>query len=350
MIAASSILVASAALLCGVWGGPAGSANADDQARITLLAPQRSRVADEIRRELEASSFTLIAPDIGGRPWREYAMSLRSQTAWRGVAVDAEERHVFVFTVTTNPEDAIEVHADLSVDADDRIAQRRLTLAVVEYLRLFDDSQPRDLPPPIAATPPLVAASARPDRPPASAPSVTPGQKTVLRPWALGAATTVNFDSFVGEPTSHVVFVGLWRPWSHVHLVGRVSWPVVGSQFRTENAQVRMWTFGATTGLSLQPLAPPARLHPYIGLGFGARVVLADAALFDGFQSRVAAIPAAVVNAWLGVRYAIAAKIRAFVELEAAASRQIGSAGWEHERTAAGARSAHAALGVLFEL
>jgi len=310
---------------------------------VALLAPSWSRVADDLRRELAASLFVLTVVDTASRPWREQAAALGDAT--RGVAVQSDESRAYVFTI--GPAGEVQIRADLPVPADDRVARRRLTFAVVEHLRLLaEETHPRPPPPPPAGVPPTP--DARPL--PATETSATPPRRTVFRPWGLGAATTINFDSYVGEPTSHVLFVGLWRISPHFDLSVRALWPVVGSRFNTEGVQVRMWTFGVGPGLVLRPLPPSARVQPYFAVGAGARAILADTTLQGGNVTNVSLTPAVQVDAEVGARFAIAPRAHLFFELQASLARHIGAvAQGSPERAAANARSANAALGLLFE-
>ncbi len=294
--------------------------------QVALLAPRPSRVADELRRELEASSFVLTTIATDGRPWREQAPPGLA----RGVAVEDDERRVSVFTIAGGE---IRVQAEMSVDPDDRLARRRTAFAVVEYLRLLD-SAPRPEPKRDAIAPP----------------PLPPPTRSRIHPWAMGAATTIDFDSFVGEPTSHLLIIGLWRFGEHLDLAVQGLWPIVGSQFQSDGTHVRMWTFGVSAGFVLRPVRPEARFQPYLAVGLGTRFVLADGTPGDGAQSRVAMVPAGTASVAMGARLAVAAGAHLFFEVEGEAAHHLfAKTAAPYELAAADARAGHTAVGLLFE-
>jgi hypothetical protein len=271
---------------------------------VMLDAPARSRLASELRRELATSGFTVV--ERGAAPWT--------------VSVSEEDRVKVVSREGTA--------LNLWVDPSDRLARRRACLAVVELLRL---EAAKPAPPPAA---PIVLVDSPP--PPHG------------HSWALGAATTVNVDSVVRQPTGNLQLLGQVALGPRLSVSIRGLWPLLGSDVTTPDLHVRMWTFGAAAGVKYSA-GGSAKLRPYVGATAGGRWLLADTSWREARQSRVVLTPSAVLAAQIGACYPVATLAQLFLELEAAQDWRLAGARATFEDDAANAYSFHASVGVLFD-
>jgi hypothetical protein len=308
-------------------------ARAQTDAPVLLVAPPAGRLASQIRRELAASGFSLV--ESAALPPAGLPPEVRA-----AVVVAEPDGRVRVFLAGRTLEPLL--RADLTVDRADPHAGRRVGLAVVEYLRLGPPAEPAADAAPGRAVPLAAAAVVMPLEgadPPDSA-----------GPWAIGFATTLNLDSGVGEPTSHVQLMGQlplgerWALW-----VGGL-WPVLGAQFQTEAQVVRMWTVGGSVGLRLRLPTPTDRLRPFLGIAAGARFVLSDSDDLLSRQSRVVFTPSLTLGGTAGLLWRIRPLVHLVCEVHAAFLRMVPlGVRTGYEMAAARGRAAHAAVGILFE-
>jgi hypothetical protein len=344
---------------------------AADRARaaevVAVLAPHDSRLADEIRRELVSSKFEVLSADLAGRRWQDVAALVDGGRVLRGVAVEPNDRTLTVYTRPAGGS-TVDIRLVLSVDPADRMARRHACLSVVEFLHALgeaDQSVPSEGDQtsgarPVAAPPGTARGRARVAPPsPANAPgpvlaapppaAVTPSEH-VGGGWQLGVATTIDFETGAGEPTSHLQFLARHPLSRHVLLCGRMLWPLLATQYRTGNADIRSWTFGAGAGLQYA-FAPGARLRPYLGLALGARFGLAETTPLAAAQSDQSLNVSGTFGIEVGVRYAVRPLLEVFFQIEAARNwlipppRKDDTNGEE----AANGEAARASIGITFE-
>jgi len=378
----------------------ATSARADGPSAevVAVLAAHDSRLADEIRRELESSKFEVLSADLGGRRWQDVARLVDRGRLPRGVAVEPNDRTLTVYTRQTGG-NSVDIRLVLSVDPGDRMARRHACLSVVEFLHALSESDltgseatqgasaesgtraasgapPRTragIPARASSAPPskLAADTAETAKPsPAAGPGTTAAGPSAATPattaslpaggppvpplrnggWQLGVATTFDLETGAGEPTSHLQFLARFPLGRHVFLAGRILWPLLAAQYRTLDSDIRSWTFG--TGLSLQyAFAPGARLRPYLGVGIGARFGLTEATPLAAAQSDQSLNVSGAFGIEVGVRYAIRPLLEVFFQLEAARNWLIpppdkGDVGRD---SAANGEVARASIGITFE-
>jgi hypothetical protein len=354
-----------------VASGPGdASARARDGARdpatspILLVGPPELRLLAQIRHELAASGFPVIehAPGPAGSDGGAFdaAGALGPGAARAAVVVQGDGR-VCVWMAGADGAPA-RVRAELTVDRGDPHARRRACLAVVEYLRF---GVPGDPPPAAPASTASTASTAPPATPVAVDPPFDPAPTDLLaaalaagdqvapgprRPWGLSAATTVNFDSGMGEPTSHAQLTAQLPIGERWAITVSGLWPVLGAQFQTHGQVVRMWTMGAAAGLRWALPGPLPRVQPFLGAALGARFVLSDAESIETRQGRVVFTPSATVGGSAGLLVELRPLVHLLLEANVAwmgLLPQDTRTDWE--RAAARGRAAHAALGVLFE-
>jgi len=379
-----------------------GSARGDGPSAevVAVLASHDSRLADEIRRELESSKFEVLSADLGGRRWQDVARLVDQGRLPRGVAVEPNDRTLTVYTRQPGG-DTVDVRLVLSVDPADRMARRHACLSVVEFLHALTESDlggPSEVAPggPVPATTarsssrtPARSGSPPPSRtpgkapakntaeatdaarpPPPAGPGATPtGPATATPPalttalvpggaalparnggWQLGVATTFDLETGSGEPTSHLQFLARVPLGRHVFLAGRILWPLLAAQYRTSDSDIRSWTFG--TGFSLQyAFAPSARLRPYLGLGIGARFGLTEATPLAAAQSDQSLNVSGAFGIEVGVRYAVRPLLEVFFQIEAARNWLIPPPGKDDRArdSAANGEVARASIGITFE-
>jgi hypothetical protein len=317
-------------LLCAALAGPEAPT-----APVLLAGPADVRLLVQLRRELAASGFAVIERPGSVEP------ALPPGVAAAVVVTDEGRVRIFGPDAAGAPR----LRADLTIDRADPHARRRACLAVVEYLRVEE-------PPPA-----MVAAAAAPAPRLVSALPAAAAMAELIaepgppgRPWGMGAATTVNADSGIGEPTSHVQLMAqfpLDPRWS-ITITG--LWPLLGAQFQTVQQLVRMWTMGLSGGLRLALPSPLLGVRPFVGLALGARFVLADSEWIETRQSRVVITPSATAGGSAGFLVELRPLIHLLFECSAAwmARLPIGTP-TGYEAAAARGRAAHLAAGVLFE-
>ena len=344
---------------------------------VAVLAPHDSRLAEEIRRELESSKFEVLSADLGGRRWQDAARLVDGGRLLRGVAVEPNDRTLTVYTRPSGGK-TVDVRLVLSVDPADRMARRHACLSVVEFLHALSESDPGASSGEVAPTSPgattattaVAAANGKPAKPEAAGPSAgtTSASPPVNAPalagtslaappatlrtggWQLGVATTFDLETGAGEPTSHLQFLARFPLGRHVFLAGRILWPLLAAQHRTADNDVRSWTFG--TGVSLQyAFAPGARVRPYLGLGIGARFALAETTPLAAAQSDQSLNTSGTFGIELGVRYAVRPLMEVFLQVEAARNWLIPppDAGDTTTENGANGEVARASIGITFE-
>jgi hypothetical protein len=322
------------------WAAPA--AGADQPGPVGLLGRLEARVARQLRRELTASGFQVVKVDdtSADPPWL--------------VTMDPQQTRVLLLVGASGFDDR-RPRASFAVDLHDDVSIRRVALALVERLRLESTGSP-----PPAGRPASRAAAA-----PSAVPSPTPPASTTLaapappeaagpprqpRPWALAAATTLDFPAGAVRPMGHVQIVG--ETPLGASLVGRVRvlWPLLGRTERLPDRAVRLWTMGAAFGLRLPLHRPEARLQPFLAAATGLRFVLSDTDFFEQRHGGVGLTPALAATASAGLRVALAPLVQAVLELGNEWSRTVPSfSPAPYERQAADARALRAALGVSFD-
>src|SRR5204863_9052601 len=111
----------------------------------------------------------------------------------------------------------------------------------------------------------------------------------------------------------------------------------------------RAWSFGI--GFSPQyTFAPRRRLRPYVGLGPGARLGIAELTSTGMVQSHVVFTFSITLGIEVGVRYALSPLVQVFFEVAAARAWLIPpNDAADSGRAAANGESARATVGVLFE-
>jgi hypothetical protein len=297
---------------------------------VALVAPRASRLAQQLRRELQASGFQVEPLAAATAP------ALEAMGASRAVVVDPRGDRVHLLS-RSGP--ALVATDDLIVNGRDDLASRRVALAVVEQLRRPPAPAPAPPAPPVIT--PTATAAAALDHP-------EPQLDARRRPWSLAAATSLDLDGGVGESTGHVQLVGetaLAGP-----LLGsvRVHWPLLGAQLHLPDRRVRLWTLGAAGGLRLR-LPGWGKLQPLLGATGGLRFVLADTDWYDPRQSRVTLTPALCAGGFAGARYAVTSLLHVALEVGTEWSRALGDPGTSYEQDVARARATRVALGVVFE-
>lgn len=374
---------------------PAGPARAEGggAAVVAVLGYHGSRLADEVKRELESSMFEVLSAEVGARRWQDVARTVDGGRLMRGVAVDENDRALTVYTRSPG-RDTVEVRLVLSVDPADRMARRHACLSTVELLHALSGSE-TDLGPSVADIgashaegtgtrnepragsasgparagtapgPATATGEARPVTTPAastsgtasrgsSAPGVTspaPPEPPPIPPelaWQLGAAATFGVETNGGGPTSHLQLLGRIPATPHLALGARVLWPLLATQSRSGDSEVRAWSFGAAASLQYT-LAPRRRLQPFFGLGVGVRLGITEITSTAQIQNNQVFPISGTLGFEAGVRYSLTQLVQVFFELNAARAwlvlpRHIDEVG----RAAADGESARASVGVLF--
>ena len=370
---------------------------------VGLLAPANSRIGDELERELTTSRFVVVrstyapatarperasasasantnaaanakpgAPatatatvdetpplelDVPGAPpsWPSDWPKVAPTPVRIGVVVTADDKAILVMRTPWSTGVAKDGHMRLTVEPDNRLARRRACLTVVEYARVLGEEP--DAATPAASEPAPQPATAQPARratdpaEPALPPSAA-GPDLGARAWSLGVATTLDLNAAVGEPTGHLQVIWFFPSRYEERLVFRIRalWPLVGAQFQTSNAYVRMWTFGAAAGVQYFLVGPTSRMRPFIGAGAGARLAVLEATSIDSMGGHTSFTPSINVAALAGLSYVVSTHFRLFLEFEGARDRLppfLSRSGLQAD--AANSYSFYASLGVTFE-
>jgi hypothetical protein len=351
--------------------GMGGRALADGpSAVVAVLAPHDSRLADEIRSELESSKFDVLSADLGGRPWQEVARAVDGGHLFRGVAVEPNDRTLTVYTRQTGA-DAIDTRLVLSVNPADRMARRHACLSVVEFLHALSESEPTA---PVPAGPPPTASAAKSeatkaragrDGTPTAPPPTVVGTATVAPPstppasapvtlaregsWQMGVGTTFDLETGAGDPTSHLQFLARVPMGPHVAWCVRVLWPLLAAQFRNNGNDVRAWTFVGSVSLQYA-FASGRRLRPFLGLSLGTRLGLTELTPLTASQSGESFTTSGTFGIEAGVRYSLGPVLQLFFQVEAARNWLLPpDANASFERAPANGETARAAIGIMFE-
>jgi hypothetical protein len=335
MTAAALAAAAALALLAEapdpiVVGSPEPEIN-----HVALVAPRTSRLAQQLRRELQASGFQVTALPEATAP------ALKAAGTARAVVVDPRGDRVQLLSRSGT---ALVATDDLAVSARDDLASRRVALAVVEQLRrppAADPATPAPTAVPAAPTPAAAAAAAAALEP-------EPAPQPRRRPWSLSAATSLDLDGGVGESTGHVLLVGETALSGALSGSVRVHWPLLGAQLHLIDRRVRLWTWSTAAGLRLR-LRSWGRLQPLLGATAGMRFALSDTDWFDPRQSRVSLTPALSAGGFGGARFAVTPQVHVALEASGELCRLLGSPWFSYERDAAEAPAVRLALGVVFE-
>lgn len=349
------------AFLIATEAAAAGAGDASARVEVTVMAPEGSRLADELKRELEISGFAVTAvatPAPGGErevkpDWRARVHALAAAQPGRTVAVRADEREIILVSPRAARAPGLQSTFELQLAPEERSSRRRACLTVVEYLRVLAESDERAEGKQAAETAPLPAAPQATLEKSTSAADPRPEERSILfpgLPWTMGVATSLDVSSVGGRPGSHLQFLWYFPFGPRVSLRARVGWPIVGADFHRSDSEVRMWTFGAAVGLQYAWRSPGARVRPFAGLALGNRIALSDTTFRLTAQTRTAITPSAIVGVEAGVRVAIRPRVQVLGELEV-------TRGWLGPTSAdagpaeelASAMAAHASLGILFE-
>jgi len=392
-----SVVAAIGAVLASPRSGRAGDGPATV---VAVLGYHGSRLADEVKRELESSRFEVLSAEIGTRRWQDVARAVDGGRLMRGVVVDENDRALTVYTRSPKKSD-VDTRLVLSVDPADRMARRHACLSAVEFLHALGATEgvlglgpddlgtlrtrgsgapdaaggsaggPRGSPTPASrgAQPSSAGAGPAEARPaglvadvaggPAHA-SPTPGPPPSQEApsdlaagasdlgWQLGTAATFGVETGGGGPTSHLQFVGRIPATPHLALGARVLWPLLATSSRNSTSDVRAWSFGAAATFDYT-FAPRRRLQPYIGLGVGARLGIIEVTSTTASQSNQLFPVSGTLGIETGVRYSLAPLVQVFFELSAARAWLIvPRRGDDLARGAADGESARASVGVLF--
>jgi len=371
-------------VLAGLWlVAVAGVASGDERTAcaapvaVGVLAPRGSRLADDLRRELESSRFAAVAVESDVAPdWPDQLKRPATDGFQHGVAVEEQAGRLTLFSRVPGS-NGIQIRLVLPVDPSDRLARRRACLGIVEYLHALVENESPASGDPLGSrwAPPRPGASVqvRPPPPAGAAAAEPPGPSVVASPRfrvgpsesvppphppsfaatssSLGIGSTLDLGTGTPMLTSHLQLTWRLPLDSHFAICMRALWPVLGAQFRSGADDVRMWTFGAGASLQYTFAEAPARLFPFAGFSVGSSVALTEATSADATQGRQALTPNASVGLDIGLLYALAPSVQLFLELGAAR-------GWllfmhdrtEYERAVADSRSVHAAFGALFEI
>ena len=334
---------------------------------VAVLAPHESRLADEIKRELESSRFEVLSAEVGARRWQDAAREVNEGHLLRGVAVEADDRTITVYTRLT-ASSPVETRLVLSVDPADRMARRHAALSVVEFLHALGQATPA-LPPDAdeaapasglgahgRATTPFGAARPAPSPgagrdagPTGSSLSPTPANPSSRPGWQLGVGTSFDVETSSGGPTSHLQFLGVVPFSPHVAICVRALWPLLAAQSRNNGNDVRAWTFGAAGSLQYT-FQSSHRLRSFMGVGLGTRLGLTETTSMTATQSGQTFATSATLGVEAGVRYAVTPFLQVFFELAAARAWLIPPVdNVNYERAAANGESARASVGVMFE-
>jgi len=358
---------------------------------VAVLGYHGSRLADEVKRELESSRFEVLSAEIGARRWQDLARAVDGGRLLRGVVVDENDRALTVYTRSLKKTD-VDVRLVLSVDPADRMARRHACLSAVELLHALGATEgvlgasPEDpsVPRPHGSRP--LGASGNAAAPPTPAPtssatipaeplprgtvgaagggspgaSPPPSSPSSQEPpsdlaaggsdmgWQLGAATTFGVETRGGGPTSHLQFVGRIPATPHLALGARVLWPLLAISSRNNDSEVRAWSFGAALTFEYT-VAPRRRLKPYVGLGVGGRLGIIEVTSTTAAQSNQFFPVSGTLGIEAGVRYSLAPLVQVFFELSAARAWLIVPRRDDDlARGAAEGESARASVGVLF--
>ena len=339
---------------------------------VALIVPAEShgRLAEELRRELEASQFSVLSlPSAqagdGARASAEEMLRRGGGAGGAGpggqliAVVAADEGRITIYARGATAADALQT-TPLFAEQDDRPARRRLCLAVVEHLRRIgvgpvSPGEAAHLGPApavamttIAATPPGSGLAAPAAAAPAlaTAPAAPAGSR---RAWWFGVASDLNVLSARGTPTAHVTLLAERVLTAHVALAGRAAWPILGAQFIDQERSIRTWTFVGELGVQFLLRDRTAALRPMVGAATGLRTALADTDEFEMRASRIVVSPALSFALNAGVRY----RIRPLVDLILAADVSQGllllTDRRDYEAASARERLVRLSLGLLFE-
>jgi hypothetical protein len=355
-------LVTVVALAMGLLG-PLPRARAEGAAQVVaVLATHESRLADEIKRELESSKFEVLSAEIGGRRWQDAAREVDGGHLLRGVVVEQNDRTITVYT-RQPASSSVETRLVLSVDPADRMARRHAALSVVEFLHALGQGTQA----PLADSDGAIGAvrggtlsrsgtlePTRTHSPASGAPTspllplVAPGAPP--RPgWQIGTGTSFDIETNSGGPTSHLQFLGLVPFSAHVAVCARVLWPLLAAQTRFAGSDVRAWTFLVAGSLQYN-FRPGGRLRPFLGIGVGTRLGLTETTAVSSTQSGQTLTTSATLGVEAGVRYSLGPVLQVFFELGAARAWLIPPVNMlNYERAAANGESARASVGLMFE-
>jgi hypothetical protein len=335
-------------------------------ATILLLMPTGSRLAAELKRELEISSFAVRAMPMPAtaRDWRDWkgrARNLLTADQPRAVALRADERQVIVFSRAATS-GVVEETLDLHLDPGDRLARRRACLTAIEFLRVSADADSRES---VARTPsaPAEAEQAEDagepsrvvppgDDQPETAMTTRSGEEPLTRglPWSMGVGTMLDVSSTKRQPSGHLQFMWYFPLTPRLVLRARAQWPILGVDFQSGGADVRMWTFGAAVGVQYSFTESPTRWRPFVGAALGNRMALTETSSGNPIQSRTAVTPTVNLSLEGGLRYAIGPRVQIFSEVELARDWLVSSTNRaDYELAIANAFSIHLSGGVLFE-
>jgi hypothetical protein len=354
--------VAAALTVAFVSGAQAASPGGDGAGTtVALIVPVEihGRLAEELRRELEASQFSVLSlPPAPGAPGaaeggdgaraaadrllggaRPAGAGPASADARLIAVIAADQGQVTIYARPATPGEPLQATL-LKAQEDDRPARRRLCLAVVEYLRRIGPVAPVPTPAPPAVTATVVVTTNAPP------PAVSPER----RPWAFGVASDLNILSARGTPTAHVTLMAERLLRGPVTLATRMAWPILGAQFTDDDGRfIRTWTFAGEVGLHVRLRAKTAALRPIIGTAVGLRLSLADTDEFEMRASRIVMTPALSLAVSAGLRYRIRPLVDLIVATDVSQGLLLLTDRRDYEAATARERLVRLSLGVLFE-
>jgi hypothetical protein len=355
------LLVAGAAFVIAGLGGVRRAFAAPQT--VVVVAPVGSRLADDLKRELEISAFTvLVVPaHATASDWREGARDMVNPDHPRAVAVRADDRQMIVLSRSSHAV-GVQVSFDLQLDSDDRPTRRRACLTVVEYLRVLEENDDRRIGAPAVTAPvndvpevrALPAIDPEGDGDPASETAANASTRSERpwrgQPWTMGVGTTLDLSSTGWQPAGHLGFLWYFPLGPRLSIRARAEWPLLGVEFQSAGADVRLWTFGAAIGLQYAFAEVPSPWRPFLGLAVGNRIALTEVSSTSPLQGRDGVTPSANLGLQGGVRYSLGARTQIFSELELARDWMIPASNrMDYEKAAANAVSLHMTVGLLFE-
>ncbi len=274
----STAVVLVAACVFGVLVFWARSHALGAPAIVGVVAPRESRLADDLRRELEASRFVVVSVEATTGDWRSDARRLPGTQVLHGVVVRGDDQLMTVFTrpvpaappaVASNGQSAFVQKFEQKVESGDRLARRRACMGVVEYLRvLIEHDAPASID--LTLTSPAagrMSPSPSPSPPPSPSPSPSPSQSSSP---AAASVQAISASPAQKEPVPSGKPATSPAPPSHVTASATppatvpVETTIANStQESPASGAARFWELGlgTTLGLNTAPGGPTAHLQ-----------------------------------------------------------------------------------------
>lgn len=310
--------------------------------RVAIVFQQTPKLLTELNGELQSSSLSVVVFKHGGGGLAEVVPDLRQAEVFDGVLLDPDENHVVVFSLPPGGSDVV-IRGTYAIDKTNRLARRRLWLALVEQLRhppervrLADGQDKQIQLVPATETP---ATGDRAPHPPATTPPAA---------WMTGAASSVRISGHSIGIASHLMVTGVRTGRSRFEIVVTGLWPVLAAHLDKEHAQIRIWTFLAMLGFQLRLGSPGSRVQPFVGISVGGELCLTDTYRSGSRLTNVAQTFSSVLEAVGGVRLTLSPRLAVLFQLHMGDAQP-----WAQDRTrqdieAADAPFASGAAGLLF--